>query len=298
MLPAISPELCEVDDFVLATPVALIVFNRPDVTERVFKRIAEAKPQTLLLIADGPRTKDEATACAQVRELVERVDWDCRVLKNFSDVNLGCKRRVTSGLDWVFSQFSEAIILEDDCLPSHSFFRFCQTVLERYRDDERIFTISGNNFQFGLPRTDASYYFSRYAEIWGWATWRRAWQYNDAAMNTWPDFNSQGCIRWVFEHPAEQEYWGQYFQQSYEGKIDAWGYIWFYTCLSQSGLAVMPEVNLVSNIGFGSAATHTSDTNSRFANVPACEIGPIKHPQLTIRHVEADTYYFEQVVMG
>jgi hypothetical protein len=298
MLSTVSPETGEVDQFTLTTPVAMIVFNRPEVTERVFSQIAAAKPQTLLLIADGPRTEAEATACAQVRALIERVDWDCQVLKNYSEANLGCKRRVTSGLDWVFSQFNEAIILEDDCLPSLSFFRYCQTLLERFRDDERVFSIGGNNFQFGSQRTEASYYFSRYSEIWGWATWKRAWQHFDSAMSTWPDFKSAGCIRWVFEHPAEQEYWGQYFQQSYDGKIDAWGYNWFYTCLSQSGLAVMPAVNLVSNIGFGSVATHTHDTSSRFANVPACEIGPIKHPQLTIRHVEADTYYFEQVVMS
>jgi hypothetical protein len=298
MLTATETETQNVDRSPLTTPVAFLVFNRPDVTQRVFSRIAEVKPQTLLVVADGPRTKEETKACDQVRKIIDWVDWDCRVLKNFSDVNLGCKRRVASGLDWVFSQVSEAIILEDDCLPSLSFFHFCQTLLNRYRDDQRIFMIGGNNFQFGISRTEASYYFSRYAEIWGWATWRRAWRHYDVTMKSWPAFKAAGRIRWVFENPAEQEYWEPYFQQCYEGKIDTWDYIWFYTCLSQSGLTVLPNINLVSNLGFGPAATHTFDVGSRFANLPAGEIWYIKHPQHLIRHAEADNYYFEKVVAG
>jgi hypothetical protein len=159
MLSALSPDPSAVSHPALTTPVALIFFKRPDVTERVFKRIAEAKPQTLLLIADGPRTKEEAAACAKVRELVDRVNWDCRVLKNYSDVNLGCRHRPATGIDWVFSQVDEAIILEDDCLPSLSFFYFCQALLQHYRDDERIFMIGGNNFQGGIKRSEDSYYF-------------------------------------------------------------------------------------------------------------------------------------------
>jgi hypothetical protein len=264
MLSAISPEIPEVNRFVQTTPVVFLVFNRPDLTERVFRRIAEAKPQTLLLVADGPRSEKEVKICTQVREIIDRVDWDCRVLKNFSDTNLGCKRRVASGLDWAFDQVSEAIILEDDCLPSPSFFYFCQTLLERYRDDERIFMIGGNNFQFGINRTEDSYYFSRYAEIWGWATWRRAWQCYDVTMMSWPAFKAAGGMRWAFEHPAEQQYWERYFQETYEGKIDTWDYIWFYTCLSQSGLSILPNINLVSNLGFGPNATHTFDVASHF----------------------------------
>jgi hypothetical protein len=282
----------------LTTPVAFLVFNRPEVTQRVFSRIAEVKPQTLLVVADGPRTKEENKACDEVRNVIDQVDWDCRVLKNFSDVNLGCKHRVASGLDWVFSHVNEAIILEDDCLPSLSFFYFCQTLLDYYRDDERIFEIGGVNFQSGKSRAEGGYYFSRYPEIWGWATWRRAWRHYDVTMRSWPEFRADGRIRWVFENPAEQAYWEPYFQQCYEGKIDTWDYIWFYTCLSQSGLAVLPDVNLVSNLGFGPDATHTFDVDSHFANMPAGEIGQLKHPRHLIRHAEADTYYFENFIKG
>src|SRR5665648_587346 len=164
-------------NFQLKTPVAFIIFNRPETTRRVFAEIAKARPTKLLVIADGPRAThpDDAEKCAVVRAIIDGVDWDCEVLKNYSDVNLGCKRRVSSGLDWVFDTVEEAIILEDDCLPHPTFFRFCEEMLAKYRDDKRIAMISGDNFQFGKKRTEYSYYFSRYTHIWGWASWRRAW---------------------------------------------------------------------------------------------------------------------------
>ena len=152
-----------------STPVAFIIFNRPDTTKRVFAEIAKARPPKLLVIADGPRADHPADVekCAAVRAIIDGVDWDCEVLKNYSDVNLGCKRRVSSGLDWVFDTVEEAIILEDDCLPHPTFFRFCEEMLEKYRDDKRIAMISGDNLQFGRKRTGYSYYFSRYPHIWG-----------------------------------------------------------------------------------------------------------------------------------
>ena len=296
MLPAVSPETREIGRSALTTPVALICFKRPEVTERVFRRIAEAKPQTLLLIADGPRTKEEAAACAQVRELVEQVDWDCRVLKNYSDVNLGCRHRPATGIDWIFSQVNEAIILEDDCLPSLSFFYFCQTLLEHYRDDERIFMIGGNNFHGGVKRTEDSYYFSRYPGTWGWATWKRAWQYYDRSLESWPAVKASGRLSWIFENPAEQKYFEPYIQRCHDNTLDAWDYIWLYSYLCQNGLTIEPCVNLVSNIGFGAIASHTFETESPLANVPAGEIWQIKHPHQVIRHKEADAYYFEKIL--
>src|SRR5512139_3287315 len=174
-------------DWQLKTPVAFIIFNRPDTAERVFAEIAKARPPKLLVVADGPRANrsGEAEKCAATRAIIDRVDWDCEVLTNFSDTNLGCKNRVSSGIDWVFEQVPEAIILEDDCLPHPTFFRFCEELLERYRDDERIGMISGDNFQLGQKRTDASYYFSRYNHIWGWASWRRAWRHYDREASAW-----------------------------------------------------------------------------------------------------------------
>ena len=147
-------------DFQLKTPVAFIIFNRPDTTERVFAEIVKAKPPKLLVVGDGPRANREGDAAkvAAARAITKRVDWPCEVLTNFSEVNLGCKVRVSSGLDWVFEQVPEAIILEDDCLPHQTFFRFCEELLERYRDDQRIGMISGDNFQFGHTINDDSYF--------------------------------------------------------------------------------------------------------------------------------------------
>lgn len=159
-------------DFQLKTPVAFLIFNRPDTTRRVFAEIAKARPPKLLVVADGPRADhpDDVEKCAAVRAIIDGIDWDCKVLTNYSDINLGCKRRVSSGLDWVFDTVEEAIILEDDCLPHPAFFRFCEEMLNKYRDDKRIAMISGDNFQFGRKRTEYSYYFSRYPHIWGWAS--------------------------------------------------------------------------------------------------------------------------------
>ncbi len=178
-----------VSNSLIKTPVVVIIFKRTDTTEKVFEAIRLAKPPKLFVIADGPRADHpgEAEKCEAARAIIERVDWECEVLKNYSDTNLGCAKRVSSGLDWVFSNVEEAIILEDDCVPHLTFFPFCEELLEKYRYDTRIASISGQNVQFGRERTNYSYYFSRYNHCWGWATWRRAWQHFDFDMKLWPE---------------------------------------------------------------------------------------------------------------
>ncbi|MFM6024920.1 MAG: glycosyltransferase family 2 protein, partial [Dolichospermum sp.] len=182
----------------LKTPVCFIIFNRPDVTQRVFQKISEAKPPKLLVIADGPRIDKvgEEQKCAATRAIIDQVDWECQVLTNYSDINLGCRKRIYTGLDWVFSQVEEAIILEDDCLPDSSFFRFCEELLEKYRDHPRIMLVCGQNLQFGQQRRNYSYYFSRYSHCWGWATWKSAWQYYDDTMELWPQVRDEN---WLFD---------------------------------------------------------------------------------------------------
>ncbi len=280
-----------------ATPVVLIIFNRPDLTEIVFEAIRQAQPHKLLVIADGARFPEEEEKCLKTREVIKGVDWDCEVLTNFSNTNLGCKYRVSSGLDWVFSQVEEAIILEDDCLPTQSFFYFCQTLLELYRDDERVMHISGNNFQFGQSRTPYSYYFSKYNHIWGWASWRRAWQHYDVEMKTWKELKASEIINFIYNNPYEQRYWFNIFNQVHAGLIDTWDYQWTYTCWSQGGLSITPNVNLISNIGFRSDATHTT-SNSKFSAMPTVDIWEIKHHPFIISHREADAYTFDNLFDG
>ena len=276
----------------LRTPVALLIFNRPDTTERVFNAIAQARPSKLLVVADGPRDSrpGEAARCEQTRAIIKRVDWDCEVITNFADSNMGCKLRVSSGIDWIFEQVEEAIILEDDCLPDPSFFRFCDEMLERYRDNERVGMVSGGNLQFGRHRGTGSYYFSKYTHIWGWASWRRAWKHYDRDIAHWPEFKAQGLLEQMFATPGEQTYWQNSFQWVYEGSLDTWDVSWTFTALTHGLLQVIPNVNLISNIGFGADATHTHVVGVH-ANLPTQAIEfPLQHPTFVLPNLEADRY--------
>ncbi|HLA28903.1 MAG TPA: hypothetical protein VJZ49_13530 [Syntrophales bacterium] len=273
--------------------MAFIIFNRPDLTRIVFEVIRKAQPLKLLLIADGPRADrpGEAEKCDATRAIVEQVDWPCEVLNNYSDTNLGCKRRVTSGLDWVFSTVPEAIILEDDCLPNPTFFRFCAELLEHYRDDKRIMMISGDNFQDGNQCTPYSYYFSSHVHIWGWAVWRRAWMHYSDNLDRWPALRETNWLRKTFQDKYLSQYWRAIFDRLYQSPIDTWDYYWMYSIWNQNGLSVIPAVNLVSNIGFDQRATHTVNDNKRMANRPTGAITfPLNHPHDIVQNVKADRY--------
>jgi hypothetical protein len=280
-------------NFQLKTPVAFFIFSRPDNTKKVFETIRQAKPPKLFVIADGPRADraGEAEQCAATRNIINFVDWDCEVLKNYSDVNMGMKLRQASGFDWVFDNVEEAIFLEDDTLPHPSFFRYCEELLEYYRDDRRIMTISGDNFQFGRKRTEYSYYFSRYPNTWGWASWRRAWQYYDIEMKLWPKIREMNFLRDILEDAVAVKVWKWVFESTYNGDISTWDFQWTLTSWLQNGLSITPNVNLVSNLGFGPEATYTKSANSQLSNIPteAMEF-PLKHPPFMTRDAQADRF--------
>lgn len=276
----------------MKTPVAFIIFNRPDTTERVFEVIRQAKPPKLLVVADGPRSDrpDEAKKCAATRAVINHVDWNCEVLTNYSDANLGCKHRVASGLDWVFSLVEEAIILEDDCLPHDSFFRFCEELLNYYRHNEQVMVISGDNFQFGHRRTEHSYYFSRYPHCWGWATWKRAWQYNDIEMKSWKRIRDSNFLNSILQDSHSVKHWTKVFEATLGEQRDIWDYCWALACWTQNGYTALPNVNLVSNIGFSAMATNTRG-KSQFANLPVEAMQfPLTHPSHVIRNIQADEF--------
>lgn len=281
-------------DFQLTTPVAFLIFNRTDTTERVFAEIAKARPRKLLVVGDGPRANrsGEAEKVAATRAIIKRVDWDCEVLTNFSTLNLGCKRRVSSGIDWVFEQVEEAIILEDDCLPDPTFFRFCQEMLERYRQDQRIGMISGDNFQFGRRRNGDSYYFSKYVHVWGWATWRDRWAgCYDLTMARWPRIRDEGWLVDMAGNRQEAAFWQEIFERVYHGEIDTWDYQWVFANWVGNRMSIMPAVNLVSNIGFcRQDATHTTGDSIQ-ANMARETIDfPLTHPLGFIRNMQADEF--------
>jgi hypothetical protein len=251
--------------FEFNTPVAFFVFNRPETTRAVFAAIAAARPSVLLIVADGARQGrvGESERVHQVRAIVSAVDWPCDVRNNFSEVNLGCKHRVSSGLDWVFSQVDKAIILEDDCLPSLAFFQFSQEMLQRYSDNKQIFSISGSNFTKNA--TPDGHYFSNYPLMWGWATWRDRW----AAYNVEPEMPYALLRNKWWSRPIAYLYWRRIFSDLTRGRIDTWDYQWLLTVWRNNGLAVRPSVNLVRNIGFAANATHTKNVASPLAKLTA-----------------------------
>lgn len=273
----------------LDVPVALILFNRPDATARVFQAIRAARPRRLFLVADGPRDAAEAALTGAARRAAGPVDWPCDVRTRFAEVNLGCRQNVSAGLDWVFEQCESAIVLEDDCLPHPSFFPFCAELLARYRDDERVAMISGDNFHFGRRVTDDSYYFSYMNHIWGWASWRRSWRRFDPTMQAWGELRETEWLERHLDFPRLAETMRKNFDRVWRGEVDTWDSQWTFACWQAEALTVLPAVNLVSNIGFGPGATHTRSAGSPLAGLPVETMAfPLRHPPEVVRDVPAD----------
>ena len=275
----------------LSTPVALFVFNRPTATARVLEAIEVVRPRRLFIVADGPRDNHptDAAQCVATRSILDCVDWPCEIHTNYADVNLGCRRRVSSGLDWLFANVSEAIILEDDCLPHSSFFPYCEELLERYRDDDRIGMISGDNFQPRARTYRDSYYYSRYIHIWGWASWRRAWIHYDVDMKLWPSVRATSILEHFLGSRHAARAWRDIFDEVYAGRINTWDYQWTFACWMRNALSILPRANLVSNIGFGDGATHTADAGHQSGTTGVID-SPLQHPSYMLRNIEADAY--------
>ena len=262
-------------------PVLMIVFNRPETTEKVFAAVREYAPEKLYVAADGPRTAArDAERCAAVRRIFDRVDWPCQLKTRFRDDNLGCRKAPPDGISWFFEQEEEGVILEDDCLPSPDFFRFCSEMLARYRNNERIMLIGGSCY-FDRPVNSADYAFSRFSWTWGWATRRNAWRKFDLDMPDFPEFKSGEKICELLPgHPYMQWRLTRIFQKCYEKSpyfYDVWDWMWSYAVMKNHGLCIVPNRNLISNIG-SLGATHRMD--SRTMNRP-CRSLPalLRHPE-------------------
>lgn len=276
-------------------PVLFLVFNRPGLTRTVLEAIRQAQPRTVYIASDGPvkNATEDREKVEAVRKLI--LDglrgFDVRTL--FSEENLGCKTAVSSAISWFFEHEEMGIILEDDCLPDPSFFPYCEELLKRYRDDRRVMHIGGCNFQEGIERGTASYYFSRYNHIWGWASWRRAWHFYDVKMKGFPDFRRRGMLRKVFDNTRAMRYWLRILHSVYAGKVNTWDYQWTYAIWAENGLSIVPNVNLVSNLGFGKASTHTSNPRDRHSGMESSRISlPLSHPKDVAVDREADDFIF------
>ena len=279
----------------LQSAVLFLVFNRPDTTSQVFDTICRARPRRLYVAADGPRADraEEVELVERVRKIATAVDWPCDVKTLFRDQNLGCKMAVSGAITWFFEHEEEGIILEDDCLPHPDFFSFCETMLDYYRDDERVHLITGNNFQNGQQRGSGTYYFSKYNHCWGWASWRRSWRNYQGELPFWLEWKRSGEWKAVCSDKVERCYWERIFDQVQVGAIDSWAYPWTACVWKHRGLTVTPNVNLVTNIGFGMDATHTSDPNASQANLPSVALTDIVHPDGVVQDHVADRYVFE-----
>jgi len=284
----------------MQTPIAYIVFNRPQHTEKTFAVLREQRPSKLFIIADGPRQghSTDIERCAAVRNIIANVDWPCEVYRKYAECNLGLKENVSRGIDWVFAHVEQAIVLEDDCVAHSDFFRFCDELLERYADNEQVAVITGNNFQNGRKRGNASYYFSKYNHCWGWATWRRAWQKYQGDLPFWPNWYQSADWREKIPDIVEQRYWAKIFERVHAGKIDSWAYPWTASLWFREGLTATPNVNLVSNIGFGPDSTHTGSADNHQANLATSPLGKLTHPCQIEQDIVADRYVFDHTFGG
>ncbi|SHG97621.1 nucleotide-diphospho-sugar transferase [Flavobacterium johnsoniae] len=274
------------------SPVLFLIFNRPDVTEQVFEQIKKMQPEKLYVAADGPRKdkSNEEELCSETRSIINKIDWNCEVKTLFREENLGCKYAVSSAINWFFENEEEGIILEDDCLPSDDFFIFCDAMLEKYRYDTRIRHIGGSNLQMGQKHGEDSYYFSNLTHVWGWASWRRAWKDYDVELSKYKDIDAESSFKLIFSDPIIVDSWKYIFNKMLRNGIDTWDYQWTITNFFNNSLSIIPNVNLISNIGFGVNATHTMDVNDTFSNLKTEKLGEITHPILVLASKNADFF--------
>ncbi len=275
------------------TPILFLIFNRPDSTKLVFESIRSIKPAKLYIAADGSRKHKvgEDLLCKDTRSIIDLIDWECEIKTLFRNENLGCKIAVSSAIDWFFENEEQGIILEDDCLPNESFYNYCETLLNYYASDERIMHISGNNFQDGNVRGNGSYYFSNYNHIWGWATWKRAWKAYNVDLSFLTETEIETLIEKQFDTKKERLFWNNIFKKVINKTIGTWDYQWTYAVWKNNGLSILPNKNMIANIGFNNNGTHTSGVDILgLSNMKTFSISNIIHPTEIEINKKADKY--------
>lgn len=278
-------------------PVLYLVFNRPIHTKQSFHELRKLKPRYLYVGADGARegNKSDEVNCAQVRKIVKEIDWECTPHFLFNDQNLGTKVAVSNAINWFFKNVEEGIIMEDDCIPDPSFYSFAEEMLQLYRNDERIMHINGTNFLKGKRLVkESTYYFSNFCHVWGWASWRRAWDKYDVAMKDFQSIPRKDLIESISDDPRVSGYWYGCLDAVYRGKIDTWDFQWYYAFWKNKGYAITPSMNMVSNIGFDMAGTRTVSKFNRFSKMKRFPMRKIVAPEKVVKDSRADTYASEQ----
>lgn len=281
------------------TPIALIVFNRPDLTAELLTVLRKLQPTQLFIIADGPRKSrpDDIENCKAVRQILRTIDWECEIFENFAQKNLGSRNRPISGLTWVFQNVNEAIILEDDCIPDLSFFSYCAELLDYYRNSSQVGIISGTNPSRVSKAGPQSYSFSTYPLIWGWATWKRTWDlYESNISESWSNYKHTGWQELLPFSTPVRRHWLFHFDLVSRGKFDAWDYQLTFAMLKNKLVAAIPRENLISNKGFGSNATHTINIDDPLSNLPIRPLHrPLIHPEKIVKDLALDALLENQL---
>tara|TARA_A100001035_G_scaffold268997_1_gene254535 strand:- start:405 stop:1346 length:942 start_codon:yes stop_codon:yes gene_type:complete len=283
------------DEF-FSTPILITIWRRPKETNEVIKAIRKVKPKKLFIACDGPRkgnNKEFDNVQKTIELCKEKIDWDCEVKWLISKENLGCKIGVVRAINWFFENVEEGIIMEDDNVAHPDFFMFCQELLKKYKFDKRVWSISGSNNQDGIIRGDGSYYFGKTPLVWGWATWKDRWNEYDVDMKKWPDLKAKNYLDDIFKDKIEMKYWLTIFDNFYEtSEPDTYDYQWVFTCLINNGLVIIPNKNLINNIGFNLDATHTKWEKTSVSKVSS--IGnKLIHPKFILCDSDAERYQFD-----
>lgn len=279
------------------TPVLFIVFNRPETTRKVFERIRQIKPKKFFIAADGPRKEkhEDIGKCEEVKRIVSQIDWDCELYTLFRKENLGCGRGPFEAINWFFEHVEQGIILEDDCFPSLSFFKYAEELLCKYKDNTKVWHIAGNSF-YTNEEFQSSYYFSCYGHIWGWATWRRAWQHYDFDLRNIDRAILESRIDVTFLTREEKYYWLKHYDYVINlSEKDFWDYQWSITLWYNNALSIIPTKNLISNLGFGENATHTFDKNSWLAALKSYDLWNIIHNDRVVQNKRADLFTSKKI---
>ncbi len=264
----------------LNTPILFLTYKRFETSEKVFESIKNAKPKKLYFVSNAPKKNDkvELEKVQKVRSLLNEVNWDCDVVTLFRDEYLDVKESITFSIDWFFEHEEKGIILEDDCVPSQTFYPFCQELLDYYQNDENVYSIGGCCFLEDKNLLNNEYRFSRHTYIWGWATWKRAWLKYDVKMTNWPEFKKSKNYKSIFKNFIICSYWTNIFNMVYENQIKTWDYQWVYSIWLNNGISIIPNRNLVSNIGFGIDSNFTHDKKSIESNIKTSDFDlPLKH---------------------
>tara|TARA_B100000989_G_scaffold198747_1_gene150192 strand:- start:14130 stop:15095 length:966 start_codon:yes stop_codon:yes gene_type:complete len=285
----------------METPVIILLFNRPLETNTLFEHLEKVKPKKIYINQDGPRdnNKEDILLCNEVEKIFSKPKWNCEIFINQNKNNKGCRESVSKGLNWFFEKEEKGIILEDDCIPAKSFFNFSEKMLEKYKNEKKIYTISGSNFQNNQIIGKADYYFSKYAHCWGWSTWRDAWKKYDTNMTFWNEWKQSSHWKNLHNNQLEQKYWQKIFDLVSKKKIDSWAYVWLASIWYKNGINIIPNKNLIVNIGFNKNATHTNINQNKHKKSTFSEFeSKITDPIEIVISKEADKFVFKNHFKG